>query len=62
MARGFGWLSVIRIGAVQASIGAIVMLATSLLNRLMVVEYGLVAAIPAGLVAWHYAVQLSRPI
>lgn len=62
MAHGFGWLSVIRIGAVQASIGAIVMLATSLLNRLMVVEYGLVAAIPAGLVAWHYAVQLSRPI
>ena len=62
MARGFGWLSVIRIGAVQASIGAIVMLATSLLNRLMVVEYGLVAAIPAGLVAWHYAVQLSRPV
>lgn len=61
-AKGFGWLAIIRLGAVQASIGAIVMLATSLLNRVMVVEYGLVAAIPAGLVAWHYAVQLSRPI
>ncbi|WP_232367349.1 BCD family MFS transporter [Altererythrobacter lutimaris] len=59
---GFGWFGIIRIGAVQASIGAIVMLTTSLLNRVMVVEYGLVAAIPAGLVAWHYAVQLSRPI
>lgn len=61
-AKGFGWLAIIRLGAVQASIGAIVMLATSLLNRVMVVEYGLAAAIPAGLVAWHYAVQLSRPI
>ncbi|MBX7497091.1 BCD family MFS transporter [Qipengyuania sp. 6B39] len=59
---GFGWTAIVRLGLVQASIGAIVMLATSLLNRLMVVEYGLAAAIPAGLVAWHYAVQLTRPI
>ena len=59
---GFGWLSIVRLGLVQASIGAIVMLATSLLNRVMVVEYALAAAIPAGLVAWHYAVQLSRPL
>ncbi|TPG15884.1 MFS transporter [Sphingomonas koreensis] len=36
------------------------MLATSLLNRVMVVEFALPAALPAGLVAWHYAVQLSR--
>lgn len=62
MGLGFGWLAIMRLGAVQASIGAMVMLATSLLNRLMVVEYGLMAAIPAGLVAWHYVVQLSRPI
>ncbi|RIV85603.1 BCD family MFS transporter [Aurantiacibacter zhengii] len=61
-ATGFGWLAIARLGAVQASIGAIVMLATSLLNRLMVVEYGLAAAVPAGLVAWHYAVQLTRPM
>ena len=61
MTVGFGWLAIVRLGLVQASLGAIVMLATSLLNRLMVVEYGLAAAIPAGLVAWHYAVQLSRP-
>ena len=59
---GFGWLAIIRLGLVQASIGAIVMLATSLLNRVMVVEYALAAAIPAGLVAWHYAVQLTRPL
>jgi MFS transporter, BCD family, chlorophyll transporter len=56
------WVGIVRLGLVQASIGAIVMLATSLLNRVMVVEYALPAAIPAGLVAWHYAVQLSRPM
>lgn len=59
---GFGWLAIARIGMVQASIGALVMLATTVLNRLMVVEYALAAAIPAGLVAWHYAVQLCRPL
>lgn len=61
-ARGLGWFGIVRLGAVQASIGAIVMLATSLLNRVMVVEYAMAAALPAGLVAWHYAVQLSRPL
>jgi BCD family chlorophyll transporter-like MFS transporter len=59
---GIGWWGIIRLGLVQAAIGAIVMLATSLLNRVMVVEYAVAAAIPAGLVAWHYAVQLSRPL
>lgn len=39
-----------------------VMLTTTVLNRLMVVEYALAAAIPAGLVGWHYAVQLCRPL
>lgn len=57
-----GWLGIARLGLVQSAIGAIVMLATSLLNRVMVVEYMLPAALPAGLVAWHYAVQLSRPL
>jgi len=57
-----GWVGIVRLGVVQAAIGAIVMLATSLLNRVMVVEYALPAALPAGLVAWHYAVQLSRPV
>jgi MFS transporter, BCD family, chlorophyll transporter len=56
------WLTIVRLGLVQAAIGAMVMLSTSLLNRIMVVEYALPAAIPAGLVAWHYAVQLSRPV
>lgn len=56
------WFAIIRLGLVQAAIGAMVMLSTSLLNRVMVVEYSMAAAIPAGLVAWHYAVQLSRPL
>ena len=60
--RPLGWLGIVRLGLVQSAIGAIVMLSTSLLNRVMVVEYALPAALPAGLVAWHYAVQLSRPV
>jgi MFS transporter, BCD family, chlorophyll transporter len=58
---GLGWGNIIRLGLVQSALGAIVMLATSLLNRIMVVEFALPALVPAGLVAWHYAVQLSRP-
>jgi BCD family chlorophyll transporter-like MFS transporter len=61
-AKGIGWFSIVRLGTVQAAIGAIVMLATSLLNRVMVVEYSIAAAVPAGLVAWHYGIQLTRPI
>lgn len=61
-AAGLGWLGIMRLGTVQAAIGAMVMLATSLFNRVMVVEYGVAAAIPAALVAWHYAVQLTRPL
>ena len=59
---GIGWFGIVRLGTAQAAIGAMVMLATSLLNRVMVVEYAIAAAIPAALVAWHYAVQLSRPL
>jgi BCD family chlorophyll transporter-like MFS transporter len=61
MMAALGWLGIARLGLVQSSIGAVVMLATSLLNRIMVVEYAQIAALPAGLVAFHYAVQLSRP-
>jgi MFS transporter, BCD family, chlorophyll transporter len=60
--QGIGWFSIVRLGTVQAAIGAMVMLATSLLNRVMVVEYAIAAAVPAGLVAWHYAVQMCRPL
>lgn len=59
---GIGWFGIVRMGTVQAAIGAMVMVATSLLNRVMVVEYAVAAVIPAALVAWHYAVQLARPL
>ena len=62
MSRALGWLGIVRLGLVQSAIGAIVMLATSLLNRVMVVEYARPAALAAGLVALHYAVQLTRPL
>lgn len=62
MTPTIGWPVIVRLGLVQASIGAMVMLCSSLLNRVMVVELRLAAAVPAGLVAWHYTVQLSRPL
>lgn len=56
-----GWLSIIRLGLVQAALGAIVVLTTSTLNRVMVVELALPAMLPGALVALHYLVQLLRP-
>jgi BCD family chlorophyll transporter-like MFS transporter len=56
-----GWLGIARLGLVQSALGGIVALATSTLNRVMVVEEAMPAFIPAAFVAWHYVVQLSRP-
>ena len=42
-------------------LGAVVVLTTSTLNRVMVVELALPALLPGLLVALHYAVQISRP-
>lgn len=56
-----GWLGIIRLGMVQAALGSVVVLITSTLNRVMVVEYALPAVLPGMLVALHYAVQLIRP-
>ncbi|AWN45751.1 MFS transporter [Methylobacterium terrae] len=57
----FGWGTILRLGLVQTALGAIVVLITSTLNRVMVVELALPAALPGGLVALHYAVQVLRP-
>ncbi len=43
------------------SLGSIVVLITSTLNRLMVVEFALPAVLPGLLVGLHYGIQLSRP-
>lgn len=61
MSRPFGWLGVVRLGLVQAAIGAMVVLTTSTLNRVMVVELALPALLPGLLVAIHYLVQVTRP-
>jgi BCD family chlorophyll transporter-like MFS transporter len=55
------WLQIVRLGVVQMALGAIVVLTTSTLNRLMVVELALPAILPGFLVALHYGIQLSRP-
>jgi BCD family chlorophyll transporter-like MFS transporter len=55
------WFQIVRLGFVQMCLGAIVVLTTSTLNRLMVVELALPAVLPGLLVALHYSIQLSRP-
>ncbi|QFS84763.1 PUCC protein [Roseivivax sp. THAF40] len=55
------WLSIVRLGLVQMCLGAIVVLTTSTLNRLMVVELALPAVLPGLLVALHYGIQITRP-
>lgn len=61
MIPALSWFAIVRIGLVQTAIGAIVVLTTSTLNRVMVVEIGLPALVPGLLVTLHYAVQVLRP-
>jgi BCD family chlorophyll transporter-like MFS transporter len=58
---GLSWFGVFRLGLVQAALGAVVVLTTSTLNRVMVVELMLPALLPGLLVALHHTVQLARP-
>ena len=55
------WVQIFRLGLVQACLGSIVVLMTSTLNRLMVVELALPVVLPGFLVALHYGVQITRP-
>ena len=55
------WFSIVRLGLVQMCMGAVVVLTTSTLNRLMVVELALPAVLPGLLVALYYGIQVSRP-
>lgn len=55
------WPDIVRLGLVQMALGSIVVLTTSTLNRVMVVELALPAVLPGLLVALHYGVQISRP-
>jgi BCD family chlorophyll transporter-like MFS transporter len=59
--HALGWLGIVRLGLVQTALGAIVVLTTSTMNRVMVVEYALPALLPGALVGLHYAIQMLRP-
>lgn len=59
--RSLTWPGTLRLGLVQAAIGMVVVLMTSTLNRVMVVEVGLAALVPGVLVGLHFAVQVTRP-
>jgi BCD family chlorophyll transporter-like MFS transporter len=54
----FGFVSVLRLGVVQACLGGLIVLITATMNRVMVVELALPAMVPGALVALHYGVQL----
>ncbi|MBS0529689.1 MAG: BCD family MFS transporter [Proteobacteria bacterium] len=58
---GLSWFGIIRLGLVQTGLGAIVVLTTSTLNRVMVVELAMPAILPGALVAIHYVLQVFRP-
>ncbi|WP_439574785.1 BCD family MFS transporter [Phreatobacter sp.] len=55
------WFQIIRLGLVQTALGGIVVMTTSTVNRVMVVELALPAMIPGALVSIHYAMQILRP-
>lgn len=59
--QSLGWIGIVRMGLVQTALGSIVVLTTSTMNRVMVVELALPAVLPGALVALHYFVQLLRP-
>jgi MFS transporter, BCD family, chlorophyll transporter len=56
-----GWFGIVRLGLVQTALGSVVVLTTSTLNRVMVIEMALPAMLPGLLVGLHYAVQILRP-
>ena len=56
-----GLLGILCLGLVQTALGAVVVLTTSAINRVMVVELALAATVPGLLVGLHYAMQALRP-
>ena len=49
----FSWIHIARLGLIQACMGAVVVVTTSTLNRIMVVELALPALLPGFLVGFH---------
>jgi len=56
-----GWLGIVRLGLVQMALGAIVVLTTATMNRVMVVELAMPAILPGLLVSIYYSMQFLRP-
>ncbi|MEM6566097.1 MAG: BCD family MFS transporter [Pseudomonadota bacterium] len=56
-----GWGNIARLGLVQMSLGAIVVLTTATMNRVMVVELAFPAILPGLLVSLYYGTQFLRP-
>ncbi len=52
------WWQLARLGLVQAALGAVVVLLTTTINRVIIVELALPAMVPGILVALHFGVQL----
>ena len=59
--KPLSWWGVARLGLVQTALGAVTVLTIAILNRVMKVELGLPATLPAALVVFQYAVQAMRP-
>jgi BCD family chlorophyll transporter-like MFS transporter len=60
-ASNLTWIGILRLGLVQTSLGAIVVLMTATINRVMVVELALPAVVPGLLVGLFHGVQVMRP-
>ena len=56
-----GWFGIVRLGLVQTALGAIFVLSTSTLNRVMKIELELPAILPGLLIALQYFMQVLRP-
>ena len=57
-----GWAAIVRLGFVQTALGAIIVVMTSTINRVMGVELALPALVPGLLIASHCGVQILRPV
>jgi len=55
------WFNILRLGLVQMAFGAVVVLTTATMNRVMVVELALPAILPGLLVSIYYGTQFMRP-
>jgi geranylgeranyl reductase len=60
-AATLSWPGILRLGLVQTALGAVVVLMTATINRVMIVELALPALVPGLLVAAFHGVQILRP-